>query len=121
MVGVGVVALVLWSRYDPIHAQWEDRASLPDCGSVALRQGETIRKHATDGLACLEDALASGAGGELVVRWPTEEGDPIRTYHRVTPQGTVEAYEDGTADEYGSEHWTFSECRSPSSVLDTVC
>lgn len=121
MVGVGVVALFPWLRYDPVHAQWEDRASLPDCGSVALGQGETLRKDAPDELACLQNALDSGTGGELVVQWPTEEGDPIRTYHRVTPEGAVQAYEDGTADEYGSGDWAFSECLTPTSVLETNC
>ena len=121
MVVLGVAGFVLWQRYDPIQAQWEDRSSLPSCGSVVLGQGETLRKDAPEAVACLRDGLDSGAGGELVVQWPTEEGDPIRTYHRVTPEGAVQAYEDATADEFGSGNWSFTECGTPSSVLSANC
>lgn len=121
VVGVGVIAVVLWQVYDPVRAQWQRRTSLPSCGSVVLEQGESLRRDASAELACLREAIESGSGAELKVRQPTVEGDPIWTYYRVMPSGTTEAYEDGTEDQFGTGEWSFSECVDPSSVLDINC
>jgi hypothetical protein len=108
-------------RGDPVRDQWEDRATLPDCGSVILEQGETLRRHARSELACLRAALDSKGGGELKVRSPTVEGDPITEYYRVTPTGTTEIYVDATEDQFGDQEWSFAQCDQPTTVLDVNC
>lgn len=106
---------------DPVRGQFEDRVTLPSCGSVLLHQGETLRRDAASSVACLRRGHESGNGAELMVEWPTTEGDPVWTYYRVTSDGSTEAYEDSTQDAFGSREWSFTECGSPSSVLEINC
>ena len=108
-------------RGDPVRDQWEARATLPDCGSVILKQGETLRRHARSELACLRAALDAKGGAELKVQSPTVEGDPITEYYRVTPTGTTEIYVDATEDEFGDQKWSFAQCAQPTTVLDVNC
>jgi len=108
-------------RGDPVRDQWENRATLPDCGSVVLTQGETLRRHAPAELACLRAALDSKSGAELTVQFPTAEGDPITEYYRVTRTGSTEIYVDATEDEFGDQEWSFAQCDQPSTVLDVNC
>jgi len=120
-VVVAVVVLVFVQARDPVREQWEDRVTLPSCGSVVLSQGEVLESDAMAELACLRRGLESGSGAELKVQYPTVEGDPIRAYYRVTPAGTTELYEDSTEDAWGSREWSFSECDAPASILESSC
>ena len=108
-------------RDDPVRDQWEDRAILTNCGSVTLKQGETLRRQARSELACLRAALDSKAGAELKVQSPTVEGDQITEYYRVTPTGATEIYVDATEDEFGDQKWSFAQCAQPTIVLDVNC
>lgn len=108
-------------RDDPVHDQWEDRSSLPSCGEVTLEQGEHLRQQARSELACLRAALESGEGAELAVEYPTDEGDRVTEYYRVTPAGTTEVYVDSTEDVNSDQKWSFAECEQPKSVLDVNC
>lgn len=108
-------------RGDPVRDQWEDRSTLPSCGEVALEQGDLLRREGRSELACLRSALDSGEGAELLVRFPTVEGDPVTEYYRVTPAGTTEIYVDSTKDENSDQEWSFAECKQPESVLDVNC
>ena len=107
--------------HDPVRRRWEDRVALPSCGSVVRAQGETLRRDAADDVACLRRGLESGNGAELEVERPTIEGDPIRTYYRVTSTGRTEAYTDGTQDSFGTGEWSFVDCANPASVLQVSC
>lgn len=108
-------------RGDPVRDQWEDRSSLPNCGEVALEQGERLEQEGRSELACLRAALDSGEGAELKVEYPAVEGDPVTEYYRVTPAGTTEVYVDSTEDEFSDQKWSFAECDQPESVLDVNC
>src|SRR4051794_19638687 len=92
-------------RSDPVRDQWQGRATLPSCGSVILKQGETLRRYARSELTCLRTALDSEQGAELKVRSGTTEGDPITEYHRVTPTGATEIYVDATEDQFSDRKW----------------
>ena len=106
---------------DPVHSQWEGRATLPSCGAIALDQGEALEDEGRSPVACLRDGMSSGKGAELVVHFPTVEGDPITEYRRVTPDGSTEVYTDSTQDEYSDQSWSFGSCESPGSALDSAC
>jgi hypothetical protein len=121
VVVAAVVVFVYLQPGDPVHQQWEERRTLPSCGSVDLHQGEELRRDAPEELACLRAALTSGEGAELRVTYPTVEGDPITSYYRVTPARTTEVYEDATEDAYGDGRWHFAECHQPTGVLDVAC
>ena len=121
LVVTAAVVLALYLARDPVKERWEDRAGLPDCGSVVLSQGESLKRDAPSELACLRDGHTSGEGAELKVQWPTVEGDPIFTWYRALPSGETESYVDSTEDAWGDGGWSFSSCEDPSSVLDTAC
>lgn len=106
---------------DAVQRQWEDRAPLPSCGRVDLGVGEQLEDTQRTQVDCLTTALASGAGGELVVTFVTTEGDPITEYLRVTPARTTEVYSDASKDRFGDGTWSFARCPNPTSALDTSC
>lgn len=106
---------------DPVHDQWEDRASLASCGEVTLKQGERLKQEVRSEFECLRAAFDSGSGAELKVQSPTEKGDPVTSYHRVTPAATTEVYVDSTQDEFSDQKWSFADCKQPKSVLDVNC
>lgn len=118
---VAVATLTFWFLRAAEHAQWKDREVLPSCGEVSLDQGERLRVDAPDDVDCLKEAMVSGEGAELVVTYPTVEGDPITDYYRVLPGGTTEIYTDATVDAATSAGWTYGECAEPASALDPVC
>jgi hypothetical protein len=113
--------VVLASCADPVYRQWETRRPLPSCGTVQLRQGESLGSHGKKGIECLRAGRDSGRGGELRIRYPTVEGDPITEYYRVTPKGTTEVYTDATNDPNGDQRWHYGRCDRPKSVLDVAC
>lgn len=106
---------------DAVQRQWEDRSSLPSCGRVDLGVGEQLEDTGRTQVDCLTAALASGAGGELVVTFVTTEGDPVTEYLRVTPARTTEVYSDASRDRFSDGRWTYAACPSPTSALDTSC
>lgn len=115
---------------DPVHRQWQDRAELPSCGMVQLDQTQRLEDVSGDAVACLEAALASGAGGELVLTYLTTEGDPIIEYRRITTTATTattattpttEVYTDATKDPFGDGHWQYGSCAAPTSAMDSTC
>ncbi len=106
---------------DPVQRQWADRQQLPSCGTVQLDQTTRLEDVGGDAVECLEAALASGAGGELVLTSLTTEGDPIVEYRRVTPTGTAEVYTDATKDKFGDGRWQFESCVRPTSAMDSAC
>lgn len=97
---------------DPVGRQWLAREPLPECGSLDVDQGERWRAADPEAWGCFADALAAGEPAELAVTYPTIEGDPIRTWFRLTGDG-MEVYTDPTADSYGADGWSFQECDPP--------
>ena len=89
--------------------QFERRASLASCGTVDHRQ-------ITDGVPseavrCLEAAMRTGGGAELVVTGMTTEGDPLTSYYRAVPgEAGLEIYYDSTRDSYRSADWSYLRC-----------
>lgn len=106
---------------DPVQRQWEDRETLPACGDVTLAGTDELEQAANSGVDCLHEGMRTGKGGELIVHYPTVEGDPITDYRRVTTKGTTEIYTDSTQDEFGEKKWSYGKCDEPQSVLDVVC
>ncbi|MFD5032092.1 hypothetical protein ACFWM0_17000 [Streptomyces sp. NPDC058405] len=123
---VAVVATVLVAAgcgglNDPVKERWESRAESPRCGAVSLDQGEEMQKKGVREIGCLQRALKSGESAELKVTRPTVEGDPIREYYRLTPQGGLEVYTDSTDDRYSDQKWSFDECYAPEWLAEISC
>ncbi|MEU1924206.1 hypothetical protein AB0H23_26660 [Streptomyces albogriseolus] len=106
---------------DPVKDRWESRTEYPSCGEVGLAQGEEIQKQAAREIDCLRRALKSGESAELKITYPTVEGDPIREYYRLTPQGRLEVYTDSTDDRYSDQKWSFAECYTPEWLAEISC
>jgi hypothetical protein len=49
------------------------------------------------------------------------EGDRIREYYRLTPQGSLEVYTDSTDDHYSDQTWSFAECYAPEWLAEISC
>jgi hypothetical protein len=94
---------------NPDYQRWLEREPLTKCASG--------QAHA----ACLRAALRTGVGVEAAVSLLTEEGDPLRYYMRVTPNGEIEMFTDTTEDKFGPREWSYSECRHLSDVLALAC
>ncbi|MFB7356184.1 hypothetical protein [Streptomyces gardneri] len=106
---------------DPVKERWESRTEFSRCGEVSLDQGEEMQKQAAREIACLQRALKNGESAELKVSYPTVEGDPIREYYRLTPQGRLEVYTDSTDDHYSDQKWSFTECYTPEWLAEISC
>jgi hypothetical protein len=106
---------------DPVEDRWASRTEFPSCGEVSLGLNEEMRQKAVQEIACLERALKSGESAELKVTFPTIEGDPVREYYRVTPQGGLEVYTDSTDDSFSDQKWSFAECYSPVWLTGVSC
>ncbi|MBB4855463.1 hypothetical protein HNP40_002865 [Mycobacteroides chelonae] len=93
----------------PPPTSFTQRASLPSCGT---------HRHFREDLPaaqrdCMNNARASGRGGELTVVQPTIEGHPITTYYRVfSPDQRLEVFVDASTDRYGSSGWSHFFCRT---------
>jgi hypothetical protein len=119
---VGACVLLLAAcGSDRVEEQWSARERLTSCGEVQLEQGERLEVVGKGEVACLEQALESGSGAELVVRYPTTEGDTVVDYYRVLADGTTEVYSDASEDSYSDQTWSFSTCAEPSSALEASC
>ncbi|MEU4093658.1 hypothetical protein [Streptomyces sp. NPDC026673] len=106
---------------DPVEERWSSRAEFSSCGEVNLDQGEEMQKKAVREIACLRRALKNGDGAELKATYPTVEGDPIRDYYRVTPQGGLEVYTDSTDDRFSDGKWAFTGCHTPEWLAEVAC
>ena len=106
---------------DPVKERWESRTKFSSCGEVSLDQGEEMQKQATQEIVCLRRALKSRESAELKVTYPTKEGDPIREYYRLTPQGKLEVYTDSTHDRYSDQKWSFAKCYTPEWLTEISC
>ncbi|WP_162625093.1 hypothetical protein [Streptomyces cadmiisoli] len=106
---------------DSVEDRWESRTGFSSCGEVSLAQGEEIQKEAVREIACLRQALKSSESAELKVTYPTVEGDAIREYYRMTPQGRLEVYTDSTEDRYSDQKWSFAECYTPEWFAEISC
>ncbi|MER5686162.1 hypothetical protein [Streptomyces sp. NPDC002205] len=106
---------------DPVKDRWESRTEFSSCGKVSLAQGEEMQKQAVREIVCLRRALESGQSAELKVTYPTVEGDPIREYYRLTPQGRLEVYTDSTDDGNSDQKWSFAECYTPEWLAEISC
>ena len=106
---------------DPVQEQWESRDKYPSCGDVELAQGKQVEEQATKEIECLRQALAAGEGAELKVSYPTVEGDPIREYYRLTPEGALEVYTDSTDDSFSDRKWSSTECYTPKWLPGISC
>ncbi len=106
---------------DPVKERWKSRTEFSSCGEVSLDQGEEMQKQAAREIVCLQRALENGESAELKVTYPTVEGDPIREYYRLTPQGRLEVYTDSTDDHYSDQKWSFAECYTPEWLAEVSC
>ncbi|VEG14921.1 Uncharacterised protein [Mycolicibacterium phlei] len=60
---------------------------------------------------CMDNARASGGGGELKIVQSTIEGDPVTTYYRVfSPQQKVEIFIDYSGDQFSNVGWSHVFC-----------
>ncbi|MFE5337359.1 hypothetical protein ACFQ8E_15720 [Isoptericola sp. NPDC056573] len=89
------------------------REPLPTCGDVTVPQDLDPGEESAElvaGYACL-DAATEAEGAELVLRYLSDECDPIVEYWRVGPgiDGT-EAYIDATQDTFGDPVWWYNSC-----------
>lgn len=89
-----------------------ERFDIPSCGHERLGQGQELPATAVE---CLADPGADGA--ELIVTAPTTEGDPIVTYYRAEPGGSVEIWVDMTQDAYGGG-WSHLRCPDARNITD---
>ncbi|MBT2511573.1 hypothetical protein J7I98_38490 [Streptomyces sp. ISL-98] len=112
---------VLNDSVDPVKERWESRTGFSSCGKVSLDQGEEMQKQAVREIVCLRRALKSGESAELKVTYPTVEGDLIREYYRLTPQGRLEVYTNSTDDRYSDQKWSFAECYTPEWLAEISC
>ncbi|MFE2095066.1 hypothetical protein [Streptomyces sp. NPDC059460] len=106
---------------DPVKERWESRTEFSSCGEVSLDQGEEMQKQAAREIVCLQRALKNGESAELKATYPTVEGDPIREYYRLTPQGRLEVYTDSTDDHNSDQKWSFAECYTPEWLAEISC
>ncbi|MFJ5834835.1 hypothetical protein [Streptomyces sp. NPDC093089] len=106
---------------DPVKERWKSRTEFSSCGEVRLEQGEEMQKQAAREIFCLQQALKKGESAELKATYPTVEGDPIREYYRLTPQGRLEVYTDSTDDHYSDQRWSFAECYAPEWLAEISC
>jgi hypothetical protein len=110
----------MFSR-DAVRSQWQDRTRLPACGEISLSPLDVLEDAGASGIECLRKGSESGQGGELVVHYPTTEGDPLTDYLRVRPDGTTEIYTDSRKDKNSDKDWSYGKCDQPESILDFVC
>lgn len=104
---------------DAAYRAWRDRTPYASCG-------EQFLSPFLDGAAlayadCLRDAVAESRAAEAVVTFTTVEGDPITSYLRVRPNGTVEVFTDSTQDKFGSGTWERRTCRRLEAALQLSC
>lgn len=94
-----------------VKSMFDNRSPLPSCGTI---EGDDRGEAAWQ---CLQDAAdQQGNGAELVRIGITDEGDPIRTYIRVS-YGAMEIYTDNSEDKFrGDPAWTFQACSIPADV-----
>ncbi|MEV4344690.1 DUF4362 domain-containing protein [Actinoplanes sp. NPDC049596] len=85
-------------------------ATVADCGTFTLDQGEQL---AQDAGLCLLGAARKGQIARLQVSSPTVEGDPIITVFATRPDGSVEVVEDTRQDAYGPQEITHEICTGP--------
>jgi hypothetical protein len=106
---------------DAVRLQWEDHTGIDDCGVVEnMTLGEPAPGEAKV-WRCLADARDAGTAAEVTRLMTTVEGDPIYTYYRIATDGTLEIYEDGTQDAFGSQEWSFVQCPAPADHLKRGC
>lgn len=120
MVGAVAVLLLVGCGPDPVQQRWAARDQLPSCGEVTLDRGELLEQKAGDELACMRGALETRKGAELKVTSPTLEGDPIRKYIRITPDGMLEIYTDTASDRF-SQQWYYTRCQPPAGLSHLRC
>jgi hypothetical protein len=91
----------------PPPAAFTERAALPSCGAYRfVRQDLPAAQR-----DCMNNARASGRGGELKIVESTTEGDPITTYYRVFSRDQrVEVFVDFSADQFGNGRWNHFFC-----------
>lgn len=108
-----------WVSAQRAYQRWLAREPLPSCGehSVGFAGTDPVAPLR----ACLQQAWSSRSGAEATVEHMTVEGDPIRTYIRVTPERRVEVYEDSTEDGFGSKEWRYVECGDLREALSRGC
>ncbi|MEU7112324.1 hypothetical protein [Streptomyces sp. NPDC046182] len=124
LVAVALTSLLVAScgmLNDPVKERWDSRTEFSSCGEVSLAQGEEMQKQSAREIVCLQRALKNGESAELKVTYPTVEGDPIREYYRLTPQGRLEVYTDSTDDSYSDQKWSFAECYTPEWLAEISC
>jgi hypothetical protein len=90
-----------------VQAQFEDRELLPSCGSYVAGPGGLVSTEVRHGWTCLEESV-DGAGGEMAVYSENEDGIPVYTYVRVTPEGGMEIYVQDISD--FATPWAFDAC-----------
>lgn len=104
---------------DEVQRQFEDRAVLPQCGTLDVELGQRWRAVDPTAWDCFARALDAGEEAEIAVTYPTDEGDPIHAWFRLTG-AEMEIYEDATEDSFGSGEWMFSTCAAPDRLGRTI-
>jgi len=106
---------------DDIEEQWKARTSYPTCGDVTLKPDQPLKRQARAELTCMRRALRHGKGAELTITRTTVEGDPVREYYSLSPQGTLQLYVDSTDDRFGARKWTVDHCFTPPWLAHVNC
>lgn len=116
---LALLALLTSGCGDEVQAQFGDRTELPSCGSLDVDPVQRWRAAGREAWDCFARALESGEPAEIAVTYPTDEGDPIRAWFRLTGD-EMEIYEDATDDPFGSGEWMFSTCAPPEELGRTI-
>ncbi len=85
-------------------------ATLIDCGTFDLPQGESLPEPAG---RCLAEAVRSGRPARLTVTSPTTEGAPIPVTYTAGADGRVEVVTDSRQDGFGPQEITRQICTGP--------
>jgi hypothetical protein len=120
-VVLSALVLLAGCASDPIEERWKRRAEFRSCGEVSLDPLESLETDGQKEVACMRRAREMRKGAELKVTFRTVEGDPVREYYRVTPQGKLEIYTDATDDHFSGKDWDFVECDAPTPLAKLEC
>jgi len=92
--------------------EFAERVKLPSCGELQLEVPFGMSRLPSKAVTCMEQANSAPRGGELVVTYPTLEGDPISMYFRLEPgDDALQVWEDTSEDKFGGDtDWTRYSC-----------
>ena len=113
---LAVLAVIAWlALRGGTPEEFEGRTRVPACGTV--EEARVGAAPATAAERCLDRALRTGAGGELVVNGMSDEGAPVYTYYRAVPgEPGLELFGDSSRNGFAADEWTYRRCPGATGV-----